>query len=63
VGAVLAETEPDPNRYVERWLDANTYKASEGYSGTVRVAVYAVPTVMSNQPITRSTFSLAMPFD
>ena len=45
-----AETEPDPNRYVERWLDANTYKASEGYSGTVRVAVYAVPTAMSNQP-------------
>ena len=45
-----AETQPDPNRYVERWLDANTYKASEGYSGTVRVAVYAVPTAMSNQP-------------
>ncbi len=45
-----AESEPDPNRYVERWLDANTYKASEGYSGTVRVAVYAVPTAISNQP-------------
>jgi len=45
-----AETEPDPNRYVERWLDANTFKTSEGYSGTVRVAVYAVPTTMSNQP-------------
>jgi mannosyltransferase len=45
-----AETQPDPNRYVERWLDANTFKASEGYSGTVRVAVYAVPTVESNQP-------------
>jgi mannosyltransferase len=45
-----AETEPDPNRYVERWLDANTYKASEGYSGTVRVAVYAVPTAVSDQP-------------
>ena len=45
-----AETQPDPNRYVERWLDANTFKASEGYSGTVKVAVYAVPAVMSDQP-------------
>ena len=28
----------------------NTYKASEGYSGTVRLAVYAVPAAMSDQP-------------
>jgi uncharacterized membrane protein len=45
-----AESEPDPHRYVERWLDANTYKASEDWFGTVRLAVYAVPTAMSNQP-------------
>jgi len=45
-----AESEPDPNRYVERWLDANTYKASEDWFGTVRLAVYAVPTAMSSQP-------------
>jgi mannosyltransferase len=45
-----AETEPDPNRYVERWLNANTYKASESWFGTVRLATYAAPTAMSNQP-------------
>ena len=45
-----AETEPDPNRYVERWLNANTFKASESWFGTVRLAVYAAPTAMSNQP-------------
>ena len=45
-----AESEPDPNRYVERWLDANTYKASEDWFGTVRLVVYAVPTAMSSQP-------------
>jgi len=45
-----AETEPDPYRYVERWLSANTYKASEAYYGTVRLAVYAVPAAASDQP-------------
>jgi len=45
-----AETEPDPNRYVERWLDANTYKASEAWYGTARLAVYAVPVARSDQP-------------
>jgi len=45
-----AETEPDPNRRAERWLNANTYKASESWFGAVRLAVYAVPTAMSNQP-------------
>lgn len=45
-----AETEPDPNRYIERWLDANTYKGLETWYGTVRLVVYAVPVVMSNQP-------------
>ncbi len=45
-----AETEPDPNRYVERWLNANAYKASEDWYGTVRLAIYAVPAVMSNTP-------------
>jgi len=40
-----AETEPDPNRHVERWLNANTYKASEAWFGSVRLAVYAVPAI------------------
>jgi len=45
-----AETEPDPNRYVERWLNANTYKASEDWYGTVRLAIYAMPAAMSDTP-------------
>jgi 4-amino-4-deoxy-L-arabinose transferase-like glycosyltransferase len=45
-----AETEPDPQRFVERWLDANTYKVSETWYGTVRLAIYAVPVAQSNQP-------------
>jgi len=45
-----AEAEPDPNRYVERWLDANTYKGSETWYGTVRLVVYAVPVALANQP-------------
>lgn len=45
-----AEAEADPNRYVEQWLNANTYKASEDWYGTVRLAVYAVPTAPLTQP-------------
>ena len=45
-----AETEPDPNRHVERWLNANTFKASEAWFGTVRLAVYAVPAALSDKP-------------
>jgi len=45
-----AETEPDPNRYIERWLNANTYKASEDWYGRVRLAEYAVPTAVSDVP-------------
>ncbi len=45
-----AETEPDPNRYVERWLNANTYKASEDWYSTVRLVIYTVPAAMSDTP-------------
>jgi hypothetical protein len=45
-----AETEPDPNRYVERWLNANAYKASESWFGTVRLAVYAAPAALAAHP-------------
>lgn len=45
-----AETEPDPNRYVERWLNANTYKASESWFGSVRLAVYAAPAALADHP-------------
>jgi mannosyltransferase len=45
-----AETEPDPNRYVERWLNANTFKASEEWFGAVRLAVYSVPVAKDDAP-------------
>lgn len=37
------EEQRDPQRVVERWLDANAYKASEEWVGDVRFVVYAVP--------------------
>lgn len=45
-----AEAEPDPNRFVERWLNANTYKAAEDWYGMVRLAEYTVPTTVSDVP-------------
>jgi mannosyltransferase len=35
------ETQRDPEGIIERWLDANTFKASEEWVGDVRFAVYA----------------------
>lgn len=35
------EAQRDPERVIERWLDANTFKASEEWVGDVRFAVYA----------------------
>ena len=37
------EGQRDPQGVIERWLDANTFKASEEWVGDVRFAVYAVP--------------------
>jgi hypothetical protein len=37
------EAERDPERLVERWLDANTFKAREEWVGDVRFVTYAVP--------------------
>jgi hypothetical protein len=36
------EAQRDPEGVIERWLDANTFKASEEWVGDVRLAVYAV---------------------
>jgi hypothetical protein len=44
------EREPDPTRFVERWLDANTYKAAEEHYGDVRLVRYAVPEEVSDEP-------------
>jgi hypothetical protein len=37
------EGERDPERLVERWLDANTFKSREEWVGDVRFVTYAVP--------------------
>lgn len=37
------DAQRDPERIVERWLDANTFKVSEEWVGDVRFVVYAVP--------------------
>lgn len=37
------EAEQDPNRFVERWLDANCFKAVDEWVGDVRLVMYAVP--------------------
>ncbi len=37
------EVESDPQRLVERWLDAHAYKAADAWWGEVRLVTYAVP--------------------
>lgn len=44
------DAEADPNKEIESWLDAHTYKAAEQWIGAVRFAAYAIPTQLSNQP-------------
>jgi mannosyltransferase len=54
------DAESDPARFVESWLEAHTYKASETWYGDVRLAVYAVPTELSNAPETKSEIRFAL---
>jgi len=42
--------EADPQRVIESWLDAHTYKATEGWVNSIRFATYAVPTKLSHEP-------------
>ncbi|MBI5568140.1 MAG: glycosyltransferase family 39 protein [Chloroflexi bacterium] len=44
------DTEADPNKVIESWLDAHTYKATEQWIGAVRFVTYAIPMQLSNQP-------------
>jgi len=37
------EAERDPERLVERWLDAHAFKAADEWVGDVRFVIYAVP--------------------
>jgi hypothetical protein len=48
-----AEAESDPERVVERWLDAHTYKADDQWWKDVRLVTYAVPAAPSAEMDTR----------
>lgn len=49
------ETERDPDRPVERWLDRHAYKAGDEWVGGVRFVTYAVPREPANKPETYAT--------
>lgn len=42
--------EADPQRVIESWLDAHTYKATEQWINSIRFATYAVPMKLSAAP-------------
>lgn len=46
----------DPEKFIESWLNANTFKASEQWFGQVRLAVYAAARP-ATQPTTRTNAS------
>lgn len=54
------DAESDPERFIERWLEENTYKAGEAWYGDVRLATYAVPVEVPDTPsvILDARFSL-----
>lgn len=43
-----ATAESDPERLVERWLEAHTFKAEDVWYGDVRLATYAVPEALAD---------------
>ncbi len=47
------EAESDPERLVERWLDAHAYKAADEWWGDVRLVTYAVPAAPPTELETR----------
>jgi hypothetical protein len=52
------EAQRDPQGVIERWLDANTFKASEEWVGDVRLAVYAIaPATTAPATLSGATFA------
>jgi hypothetical protein len=49
-GVFWGDAESDPERFIEGWLERNTYKAQETWFGDVRLAVYAVPPQNADKP-------------
>ena len=52
------EAERDPERLVERWLDAHAFKATDEWMGDVRFVTYAVPP----EPAAEMETETALPF-
>jgi hypothetical protein len=48
------DAEADPQRVIESWLDAHTYKAAEQWVNSIRLVTYAVPAKLSNKPEVKS---------
>jgi hypothetical protein len=48
------DSEADPQRVIESWLDTHTYKATEQWINSVRFVTYAVPAKLSNEPEVKS---------
>ncbi len=46
--------EADPQRVIESWLDAHTYKANEQWINSIRLAIYAARAQLSNEPEVKS---------
>jgi uncharacterized membrane protein len=52
------EAQRDPERLIERWLDAHAFKATDSWYGDVRFVTYAVPSA----PATEMATAVNLPF-
>ncbi|MAT97890.1 MAG: hypothetical protein CL608_12160 [Anaerolineaceae bacterium] len=52
------EAQRDPERLIERWLDAHAFKATDSWYGDVRFVTYAVPSA----PATEMETAVNLPF-
>jgi hypothetical protein len=52
------EAQRDPERLIERWLDAHAFKATDEWVGDVRFVTYAIPSA----PATEMVTAVSLPF-
>ncbi|WP_420645096.1 glycosyltransferase family 39 protein [Candidatus Leptofilum sp.] len=52
------EAQRDPERLIERWLDAHAFKATDEWYGDVRFVTYAIPSA----PATEMATAVSLPF-
>jgi hypothetical protein len=52
------EAQRDPERLIERWLDAHAFKATDEWYGDVRFVTYAIPSA----PATEIATAVSLPF-